>query len=170
MRQPFSSKLEIPIPVRVSFQVGGGKGPADGWIARLSLAGVDIDTLDAPAIGKRVVFHAALSPESSEILSFAGTVRWVNGARFGVQFAELGAKETHSVVEAMRVATEGPASEPERTESSPAGRSPWRTTEGQHPVLARSEPDEPARVFQRASLSIPRSAPEENEIPITFEE
>jgi PilZ domain len=142
MRQPFSSKLEIPIPVRVSFHVDGGKGPADGWIARLSLAGVDIDTLDAPAIGKRVVFHAALSPESSEILSFAGTVRWVNGARFGVQFAELGAKETRSVVEAMRVATEGPT----------------------------SEADEPARVFQRASLSIPRSAPEENEIPITFEE
>jgi hypothetical protein len=104
MRQPYSSKLEIPVPVRVVFRVEGEGEPVHGWVARLSLAGVDIETFHAPPIGSLIVFHAALDPES-EVLGFTGRVRWVSGTRVGIQFAELGAKETHAIVEAMRVAT-----------------------------------------------------------------
>jgi hypothetical protein len=115
MRQPYSSKLEIPVPVSVLFTVEGEREPVRGWIARLSLAGVDIETMHAPPMGTLLVFRAALDPESPEVLEFTGRVRWVSGTRVGIQFAELGAKETHSIVEAMRVATaagDGPISPP----------------------------------------------------------
>jgi hypothetical protein len=103
MRQRYSSKPEIPTPVHVTLQVEGDPEGVSGWIARLSLVGVDIETLHTPSVGSRVEFYAALDPHSSEVLGFAGRVQWVAGARVGVQFTELGAKETHAIMQAMRV-------------------------------------------------------------------
>lgn len=103
MRERLSSKPEIPMPVEVSLEVEGQPEPVMGWISRLSLVGVDIATVGAPPIGSRVSFFAALDPTSSEILGFAGRVQWVAGARVGIQFTELGAKETHAIMEAMRL-------------------------------------------------------------------
>ena len=102
MRERYSSKPEIPVPVQVSFEVEGEPELATGWIERLSLAGVDIATLHAPAVGRRVVFYAALDPHSSDVSAFSGRVQWVAGGRVGVQFAELGARETHAILHAMR--------------------------------------------------------------------
>lgn len=90
------------MPVHVTLDVEGEPAPIDGWLARLSLVGVDIDTLDTPAVGNRVSFFAALDPNSAEILRFAGRVQWVADTRVGVQFLGLGAKETHAIVQAMR--------------------------------------------------------------------
>jgi hypothetical protein len=102
MRQRYQSKPEIPTPVRVSLEVEGESEPVTGWISHLSLVGVDIETLQAPTVGSRVAFYAALDPQSSEVLGFAGRVQWVAGARVGVQFTALGAKETHAIMQAMR--------------------------------------------------------------------
>ena len=101
-RERFPSKHEIPMPVRVSFQVGDEPELATGWIARLSLAGVDIETLHPSPVGSRIVFHAVLDPAGTEILAFQGRVQWVVGGRVGVQFMELGARETHAILQAMR--------------------------------------------------------------------
>src|SRR5260370_3636969 len=102
MRERYASKPEIPMPVHVSLEIEGEPEAASGWIARLSLAGVDIETLHTPAVGRRVVFYAALDPQSSDVLAFPGRVQWAAGARVGVQFTELGAKETHAILQAMR--------------------------------------------------------------------
>jgi hypothetical protein len=118
MRQPYSSKLEIPVPICISFEAEGMPQPVTGWIARLSLAGVDIEALEAPAIGSKIQFHAALDPDAGEVLTFSGTVRWVTGGRVGVQFLELGARETRAILEAMRVAP------PASTIAPPASATP----------------------------------------------
>jgi hypothetical protein len=102
MRPRIASKPDIPMPVQVSLEVEGEAEPVIGWIARLSLVGVDIDTVGAPPVGRRVSFFTALDPTSSEILAFAGRIQWVTGTRVGVQFTQLGAKETHAIMEAMR--------------------------------------------------------------------
>ena len=109
MRPRIASKPDIPMPVQVSLEVEGEAEPVTGWISHLSLVGVDIDTVGAPPIGRRVSFFAALDPSSPEILGFAGRVQWVKGMRVGVQFTELGAKETHAIMEAMRRTDEDPA-------------------------------------------------------------
>jgi hypothetical protein len=102
MRERYSSKPEIAAPVHVSFEVEGVPQASEGWITRLSLAGVDIETLEAPAMGTRIVFYAAFDPGSTEVLSFKGRVQWVTHGRVGLQFVELGAKETHAILGAMR--------------------------------------------------------------------
>ena len=103
MRQRLASKPEIPMPVQVSLEVEGELEPVTGWIARLSLVGVDVDTVGAPPVGSRVSFFAALDPSSEEILGFAGRVQWITGVRVGIQFTELGAKETRAIMDAMRL-------------------------------------------------------------------
>jgi hypothetical protein len=100
-RKRYPSKPEMRVPVRVSFEVDGDPEPKTGWIANLSLAGVDIETLQPVEIGSRLTFFAALDPRSSELLQFAGRVQWAAGGRIGMQFGELGAKETHAILQAM---------------------------------------------------------------------
>jgi hypothetical protein len=106
-RERYPSKIEIPMPVRVSFQIDGEAELATGWIARMSLAGVEIVGVDSGALhsssfGSGVVFHTAFDPDGSEIMTFQGRVQWVDGGRVGVQFTELGVRETRAVLEAMR--------------------------------------------------------------------
>src|SRR5262249_38358215 len=64
-RQP--SKPDIPMPVAVSFNVEGETTePATGFIARLSIAGVDIETFEAaPPIGSLLVMRARLDPNAA---------------------------------------------------------------------------------------------------------
>jgi hypothetical protein len=100
-RERSPSKIDIQMPVRVSFQIDDDPELATGWIARLSLAGVDIETLHPSPVGSRIVFHAVLDPEGTEILTYQGRIQWVVGGRVGVQFMALGARETHAILQAM---------------------------------------------------------------------
>jgi hypothetical protein len=102
MRERYASKPEIPMPIRVSLEVEGEPEAITAWIARLSLVGVDVETLQAPPVGSRVLFYAALDPKSDEVLAFPGRVQWVIAGRVGIQFAQLGAKETHAIMQGMR--------------------------------------------------------------------
>jgi hypothetical protein len=154
MRQPYSSKPEIPVPVRVSFEVEGAAGPVNGWIARLSVAGADIETFHLVPIGSEIALHAALDPESSEVLTFKGRVRWAAGTRMGVQFSELGAKETHTIIQAMRSAS------PESIiPSSRAGES----------IIPSSRPPQPISGAPQSIITRTGAAPEDIEIPITLD-
>ena len=99
-RQP--SKPDIPMPIALSFQVEGAQSePTTGFIAALSLVGVDIETFEAPPIGSLLVMRAALDP-NADPLTIRGRVQWVNGSRVGIQFAALGAHDTHVILGAMR--------------------------------------------------------------------
>jgi hypothetical protein len=106
MRERYSSKPEIPMPIQVSFQVGDDPKPATGWIARLSVAGVDIvgvdgESLQKHAVGTPVAFKVTFDPDSSESFALKGKLQWVNEGRVGIQFAELGVRETQAILQAM---------------------------------------------------------------------
>jgi hypothetical protein len=96
------SKATIPTPVGVAISVQGDAQSRHGRIARMSLAGVEIETPHPLEFGSDVAFFAALDPRSSEVLEFKGRVQWAEGSCVGVQFRELGARETHAILQAMR--------------------------------------------------------------------
>ena len=54
------SKPEIEVPRQVTFALGAGDEPATGSIVRLSVVGVEIVTLSAPAVGREVLLRAVL--------------------------------------------------------------------------------------------------------------
>jgi hypothetical protein len=98
-RQP--SKPSIPNPRRVTFSTAGG-APHVGWIVRLSVVGVDIQTLEPPAAGETL--EMLLELREGEPMRCAARVQWTKVDAFGAQFTLLGARETHAIVEAMRAA------------------------------------------------------------------
>lgn len=101
-RPRMPSKPDIPMPVAVSFHVEGTNAePATGFIARLSLAGVDIETFEAsPPIGAHLILRTTLDPNAGP-MTIRGRVQWVKDSRIGIQFATLGVGETHVILGAM---------------------------------------------------------------------
>jgi|SRR5580693_1896477 hypothetical protein len=99
--QRHPSRPTIRIPVRVVFRVGSGE-PREGWIVRLSVAGVDIETERAPPADTRVDLSIEFRP--GQPMACCGRVQWSKASGFGAQFTRLGARETHAIVEAMRAA------------------------------------------------------------------
>jgi hypothetical protein len=97
-----SSKPTIPTRVGIAFSVQGEAGSRNSQIARISLAVVEIETRHPIEFGSDVAFFAALDPRSSEVLEFKGRVQWAGASCVGVQFRELGARETHAILQAMR--------------------------------------------------------------------
>ena len=94
------SKPEIEVPKKASFAVPGADR-ATGWIVRLSMVGVEVESLQAPPIGSEVTCWAELVPGEGEV-AMRGRVQWATIARFAVQFGPLGARETHAIVRATR--------------------------------------------------------------------
>lgn len=94
------SKPEIAIPRRASFSAMGGD-PAAAWIVRLSMVGVELESLQPPLAGAEVVVRAELVDGEGK-LSLPGRVQWATAVRFGVQFGPLGPRETRAVLRAGR--------------------------------------------------------------------
>lgn len=63
--------------------------------ANVGLGGAFIEG-PALAYGEELVIHLPL-PGVAEALRLGAVVRWSNGEGFGVQFLEMGAKETHAI-------------------------------------------------------------------------
>jgi hypothetical protein len=93
------SKPEIAVPKLVYVYDGSVRDPRVGWIVRLSIAGVDIESHGGPPLGADVAIWTELV-EGEGMLQFRGRVQWVTSSRFGVQFGLLGAQEAHAVVRA----------------------------------------------------------------------
>jgi hypothetical protein len=93
------SKPEIAIPRRASFALDPGGDSAAGWIVRLSIVGMEIESLQPPAVGSAVVVRAQLLEGEGEV-AMRGRVQWATSTRFAVQFGPLGARETNIVVRA----------------------------------------------------------------------
>jgi len=71
-----------------------------GVIARLSVAGAEIDADDLPAVGSHVQLFAELDVGDEVIVG--GRVQWATTKRFGVLFGPLGERETGAIVRALR--------------------------------------------------------------------
>ena len=72
----------------------------DAVAANLGLGGAFIESEPSLSYGETVVVHLPL-PGLPEALALTAVVRWKNDAGFGVQFLEMGAKETHALALAL---------------------------------------------------------------------
>jgi hypothetical protein len=95
------SKPEIEVPRKASFAADTSSERAAGWIVRLSIVGVEIESLQPPGTGAEVVVWASLVEGEGEVV-LRGRVQWATATRFAVQFGPLGAKDTHAIVRASR--------------------------------------------------------------------
>src|SRR5260370_258438 len=93
------SKPEIEVPRQVSFVAGDDH--ASGSIVRLSIAGVEIESLQPPGEGCEIVLRAELVEGEGEVV-VRGRVQWSRPDRFAVHFGLLGARETRAIVCAAR--------------------------------------------------------------------
>jgi uncharacterized protein (TIGR02266 family) len=97
-----------PLDTPVSFSRKGADGPVgltSGRAKDLSLGGMFIETKAPVPFGGEVVIQLRL-PETKDELTLPGVVRWVRDGGMGVQFGNLGAKETHAITEVIRHAAE----------------------------------------------------------------
>jgi hypothetical protein len=90
------SKPEILVPRKAWFTLGPGER-ATGWIVRLSVVGIEIESLLPPAPGQDVTVWAQLVDGEGE-LALPGRVQWARSTRFGVQFGSLDARQIHAIV------------------------------------------------------------------------
>lgn len=92
-RQHPRKSIDLP----VAFQREGGERVAASC-RDISLGGAFIETAAPAAYGSPVTVFLAL-PGLRDEAALAGTVRWVKkGEGMGVQFAVMGARETHALI------------------------------------------------------------------------
>jgi hypothetical protein len=72
-----------------------------GTVRDVSVGGVFVETSALAPIGASVTLSFAL-PGQGATLSLPAVVRWTRTDGFGVQFALLGARETHALVTFIR--------------------------------------------------------------------
>jgi hypothetical protein len=92
---------EIGVPRRVSFSgPDAGIDRGEGLIVRLSVAGLEMSSLDpSPPAGAEVVVWGELV-DGEGVVTLRGRVQWSKSTGFAVQFGLLGPKETRAVVRA----------------------------------------------------------------------
>jgi hypothetical protein len=95
------SKPEIEVPRKASFAPAEGDDRATGWIVKLSVVGVEIESLQPPAVGSDVVVWTELVAGEGAV-TLRGRVQWARPSQFAVQFGPMGARETSAVVRASR--------------------------------------------------------------------
>jgi hypothetical protein len=98
------SKPEIEVPRQVTFAPGVGDEAEVGSIVRLSVAGVEVVAMSAPAVGREVLLRTVLVDGEGEVV-LHGRVQWSQPGtpgRFAVQFGSLGARATNAIVQASQ--------------------------------------------------------------------
>ncbi len=86
--------------LRVAFQVGDGPR-TESRSRDLSLGGMFIETATPPPYGTAVRVHLRL-PDLEGEACLEAIVRWTTAEGMGVQFASMGARQTHGIVELLR--------------------------------------------------------------------
>ncbi len=92
-----------PFRETVVFIAKGREERSTGTTRDLGIGGVYIETATPSAFGAEIVVHIHLPGEPSAI-ALPGVVRWVRADGMGVQFGNLGAKETFAITEIVREA------------------------------------------------------------------
>lgn len=96
------ARREIRTPFRAGVAFTGPSGVEGRGEARdLSLGGMFVETATPPPFGTRVLVSIEV-PASTATLQVAAVVRWVDDTGIGLQFMNLGALETHQLIELSR--------------------------------------------------------------------
>lgn len=88
----------MPFTEPVVFSPKGSEKRNTGASTDISLGGMFIETAHAEAFGTEVVVHVHFPGEPSAC-ALPGIVRWTSTDGMGVQFGNLGAKETYTITE-----------------------------------------------------------------------
>jgi hypothetical protein len=88
-RQP-----RVPVNIWVTIEHQGARFEAVA--ANVGLGGAFIEGKPALSYGEQVVLHLPL-PSVADVLKLQAVVRWSSASGFGLQFLEMGAKETHAI-------------------------------------------------------------------------
>jgi hypothetical protein len=83
----------------VEFASAGGTRTA-GLCRDLSVGGMRIQSQTLAPFGAEVTVYVEL-PGARGALALPGIVRWTKNGEMGVQFAMLGARETHAIAQAL---------------------------------------------------------------------
>jgi uncharacterized protein (TIGR02266 family) len=93
--------MRTPLDAAVSFTRKNTDAALAGRAKDVSVGGMFIETVYVAPFGSEVTIHMRL-PQSKEELVLPGVVRWVRDDGMGIQFGNLGAKETHEITEVVR--------------------------------------------------------------------
>jgi type IV pilus assembly protein PilZ len=88
----------VPFTEPVVFSKKGSDDQRHGQSTDISLGGMYIETKTPEAFGVDVVVHVHVPGEASAY-ALPAKVRWVAADGMGVQFGNLGARETHTITE-----------------------------------------------------------------------
>ena len=88
----------VPFTEPVVFSRKGSDEQKHGQSTDISLGGMFIETKTPEAFGADVVVHVHVPGEPSAF-ALPGKVRWTAHDGMGIQFGNLGARETHTITE-----------------------------------------------------------------------
>jgi hypothetical protein len=88
----------VPFTEPVVFARKGSDKRASGQSADISLGGMFVETATPEPFGAEIVIYVHVPGEPSGY-ELPGIVRWIGGGGMGVQFGNLGAKETYTITE-----------------------------------------------------------------------
>jgi uncharacterized protein (TIGR02266 family) len=87
-----------PLDVNLEFTTKGSDNRIAGRAKDISLGGMFVLTAQPPAFGAEVIIQVTL-PGQKAPFALPGVVRWCRPDGMGVQFGNLGARETHAITE-----------------------------------------------------------------------
>jgi hypothetical protein len=93
------SKPELCVPMHAAIECLASGEVVSSWIVRMSVAGVDLETLQPFGVGREVMVRVKFAPGS---FALPGVVRASAAASMTVQFGLLGVHETRAVLEVVR--------------------------------------------------------------------
>jgi hypothetical protein len=92
-----------PIDIAVEFTSKGSADRKAGKAKDISLGGMYVETQHAAAFNGEIVVHLLL-PGQRAPFALPAVVRWTRaGEGMGLQFGNLGARETHAITELTKV-------------------------------------------------------------------
>jgi hypothetical protein len=91
-----SRRRQPRVPANIWVTIEAANGRFDAMAANLGLGGAFIESTPSLSYGEEVVVHLPL-PGVAKPLRLSAVVRWSSSTGFGVQFLEMGAKETHAI-------------------------------------------------------------------------
>lgn len=91
-----------PINSPATFTAKGSTESILGLAKDISVGGMFLETAAPAAFGAEVVVRVVLPGTTSEV-ALPGVVRWIRDGGMGIQFGNLGAKETHVITEINRL-------------------------------------------------------------------
>ncbi len=95
------SHPRVTVDTTVSCEVQSGSAPFAGMAKDISIGGMFIESTEVLPFGTEITIVGRF-PGAKADLRLPGIVRWTKPDGFGVQFASLGARETHAISELLK--------------------------------------------------------------------